>query len=140
MPPFHFELVSPERLLFEGEVESVVVPGSEGELTVMAGHAPLVAPLRPGPMLATYPDGRSEEFFVQGGLAEIGPRGLTILAERASGMSEVTRESLDRDIAAAATTRRDGARSDDDQRRLSEQVAQLTDFRDTLGTRATAGR
>ena len=139
MPSFHFELVSPERLLFQGEVESVIVPGQEGELTVMAGHAPLVTPLRAGLMLATRGDGRGEEFYVQGGLAEIGPRSLTILAERASGLHEVSRDSLERDITSAAM-RRDGARTIEEQRRFDEQVTQLTEFRDALAVRPAPAR
>ena len=57
MANFHFDLVSPEKLLFSGEVDQVDVPGSEGDFGVLAGHAPLVTTLRPG-ILVMYRDGR----------------------------------------------------------------------------------
>ncbi len=81
MAAFPFELVSPERLLFTGEVESVVVPGSEGELTVMKDHAPLMTTLKPGVVTVNESTGKSQRLFVRGGFADVAPTGLTILAE-----------------------------------------------------------
>src|SRR3954451_2733934 len=82
MATFHFDLVSPEKVLFSGEVEQVDVPGSEGDFGVLAGHAPLVATLRPG-ILTIYREGGALRVVVNGGFAEVGPAGLTVLAERA---------------------------------------------------------
>src|ERR1700744_1661369 len=82
MATFHFDLVSPERLLFSGEVDQVDVPGEEGDFGVLAGHAPYVAPLKPG-ILTIYGEGAPNRVVVRGGFAEAGPTGLTVLAEQA---------------------------------------------------------
>ena len=87
MATFHFDLVSPEKLLFSGEVDQVDVPGSEGDFGVLAGHAPLVATLRPG-VLVIYRDGGELRIVVNGGFAEVGPAGLTVLAEMAVPLEE----------------------------------------------------
>jgi F-type H+-transporting ATPase subunit epsilon len=81
MATFHFDLVSPERMVFSGEVEHVVVPGSEGEFGVLAGHAPLIAMLRPGILKILGP--QESRIVVGGGFAEVAPEGLTVLAELA---------------------------------------------------------
>ena len=78
MATFHFELTSPEQLVFSGEVEHVVVPGSEGEFGVLANHAPLIAMLRPG--ILTILGANEKRFVVRGGFAEVNPKGLTVLA------------------------------------------------------------
>ena len=88
MPTFRFELVSPERLLFTGEVSQVDVPGEEGEFGVFAGHAPYIATLKPG-LLTIYGQGEPQRIVVRGGLAEMGPTGLTVLAEQAVPMAEL---------------------------------------------------
>ncbi len=79
-----FELVSPERLLRSGEVHMVVVPGTEGDFGVLAGHAPFMSTIREGE-LAVYAseDAAPERIRISGGFAEVNERGLTILAERA---------------------------------------------------------
>jgi F-type H+-transporting ATPase subunit epsilon len=82
MATFHFDLVSPEKLLFAGEVDQVDVPGSEGDFGVLAGHAPLVTTLRPG-ILTIYGEGKVMPVVVNGGFAEVGPNGLTVLADMA---------------------------------------------------------
>ena len=84
---FKFELVSPERLLVSQDVETVVVPGTEGEMTVMANHAPLMTSIQPGIVTATLPDGKSERYVVFGGFAEIQPDNCTVLAESATEVS-----------------------------------------------------
>jgi F-type H+-transporting ATPase subunit epsilon len=88
MATFHFELVSPERLVFAGEVSQVDVPGEEGDFGVLAGHAPYIATLRPG-VLTIYGDGGPRRIVVQGGFAEVGPTGLTVLAEQAVPVAEI---------------------------------------------------
>jgi F-type H+-transporting ATPase subunit epsilon len=88
--PFKFELVSPERLLVSREVEQVVVPGSEGEMTVLAHHAPLLTTLRPGLLDIGFPGGgEHQRYFVRGGFAEVSPAGLTVLAETAIDLIEL---------------------------------------------------
>ena len=86
---FRFELVSPERLLVSGDVEQVLVPGAEGDMTVLAHHAPLLTTLRPGLLDIGLPGGEHQRFFIRGGFAEIGPSGLTILAETAIDLVEL---------------------------------------------------
>jgi len=87
----HFELVSPVKLLFSGDVESVVIPGSEGEMTILAQHAPILTSLRAGVVVVSSAKS-SERIFVRGGFAEVNPKGLTVLAERAIPESEMTDE------------------------------------------------
>lgn len=99
----HFDLVSPERLLRSGEVFMVVVPGTEGDFGVLPGHAPLVSTIRPG-AIQVYPTGMNdvpERIFIDGGFAEVGPDGLTILAESAVPVGELDVEATARDLAAA---------------------------------------
>jgi F-type H+-transporting ATPase subunit epsilon len=84
MATFHFELVSPERLVFAGEVNQVDVPGMEGEFGVLAGHAPYIATLKPGMLKIYRTSGAPQRIVVKGGFAEVGPTGLTVLAEEAT--------------------------------------------------------
>jgi F-type H+-transporting ATPase subunit epsilon len=87
MADLHFELVTPERLVRSEDVTMVVVPGSEGDFGVLAGHAPFMSTLRNGE-IAIYRGGMNvepERIGVEGGFAEVNERGLTVLAERAEG-------------------------------------------------------
>ena len=79
MATFHFDLVSPEKVLFSGEVNQVDVPGAEGDFGVLAGHAPLVTTLRPG-VLVIYSERDAQRIVVDSGFVEVGPAGLTVLA------------------------------------------------------------
>jgi F-type H+-transporting ATPase subunit epsilon len=87
MATFHFDLVSPEKLLFSGEVTQVDVPGSEGDFGVLAGHAPIVTTLRPG-ILIIYSERDALRIVIDGGFAEVGPAGLTVLADMAVPVDE----------------------------------------------------
>ena len=87
MATFQFDLVSPEKLLFSGEVTQVDVPGSEGDFGVLAGHAPMVTTLRPG-ILVVYRDGGELRVVVNGGFAEVSPTGMTVLADMAVPLDE----------------------------------------------------
>ena len=91
---FKFELVSPERLLVSGEVEQVLVPGAEGDLTVLAHHAPVLTTLRPGLLDIAYPGGSHPRYFIRGGFAEVGASGLTVLAETAIDLVELDAGAL----------------------------------------------
>lgn len=78
----HFELVTPERLVRSDEVYMVVVPGSEGEEGVLAGHAPYMTTMKDGALKIYKTEGAApEEIMVRGGFAEVGTNGLTVLAE-----------------------------------------------------------
>jgi F-type H+-transporting ATPase subunit epsilon len=95
---FKFELVSPERLLFSGEVEQVLVPGSEGDFTMLPRHAPLLTSLRPGLLEIVSSGTERRRYFVRGGFAEVGPQGLTVLAETAIDLVELERSVFDQAI------------------------------------------
>jgi F-type H+-transporting ATPase subunit epsilon len=99
--PFKFELVSPEKLLFSGDVEQVLVPGAEGDMTIMSKHAPVITTLRPGLLEIDFPDGKRQRFFARRGFAEVNPDGLTVLAERAIDLDDLDPEQLTQDIANA---------------------------------------
>jgi len=88
MPTFHFELVSPEKLAFSGEVDQVDAPGAEGEFGVLAGHAPFISTLKPG-VLVIHTGGQRARFVVSGGFAEVNPQGMTVLADMASPPDDV---------------------------------------------------
>ena len=90
MANFHFELVSPEKLLFSGEVEQVDVPGAEGDFGVLAGHAPFVSTLRPG-ILTVHGSGSEQKIVVLGGFAEVSAEGLTVLADVAEAIQDIDR-------------------------------------------------
>jgi F-type H+-transporting ATPase subunit epsilon len=89
-----FDLVSPERLLMSQAVQQVVVPGSEGYMTVLIDHAPVMTTLKPGVLEVTSEDGETQEIFIRGGFADISPTGLTVLAEMAVPMDEMTADKL----------------------------------------------
>src|SRR3972149_836572 len=89
MAAFSFELVSPTRLVHSGEVEEVIVPGLEGEFGVFANHAPFVSALRPG-ILTIKAAGGEKRLYVRDGFAEVNSKGLTVLAEVAVAVEEVT--------------------------------------------------
>ena len=93
MSTFHFDLVAPEKLLFAGEVAQVDLPGSEGDLGVLAGHAPLVTALRPG-IIVVFREAGDLRVVVNGGFAEVGPAGLTVLADMAVPLEEFDRAVL----------------------------------------------
>jgi F-type H+-transporting ATPase subunit epsilon len=88
MATFHFDLVSPERLLFSGEVDQVDVPGAEGDFGVLAGHAPYVATIKPG-VLVIFTGAQRRRIVVNGGLAEVNPLGMTVLAEFATDLDQL---------------------------------------------------
>jgi len=99
MATFHFDLVSPEKIAFSGEVDQVDVPGLEGDFGVLAGHAPFVAAMRPGILTVTTGSTR-EKIIVLGGLAEVSEKGLTVLAEVATSLDELDRTAFAEQIAA----------------------------------------
>ena len=131
MTTFRFDLVSPEKLLFSGEVNQVDVPGTEGEFGVLAGHAPLVTTLRPG-ILVIHGEGGAERIVVNGGFAEVGANGLTVLADMA-----VPEEEFDRAVLAGVIkdTEEDAADTTDDWQRdkLTRKLEQLKALQAALG-------
>jgi F-type H+-transporting ATPase subunit epsilon len=98
MATFHFDLVSPEKLAFSGDVDQVDVPGVEGDFGVLAGHAPVVAAIRPG-ILTVTTGSTHQKIIVLGGLAEVSDKGLTVLANVATSIEELDRAKFADEIA-----------------------------------------
>ena len=103
--PLFAELVSPERIVFSGEVESVLLPGVEGDMVIFSGHQPLITLLNPGVLLARDTEGKARRVFVRGGMVEVTGSTVTILAERVLEVEEVTPELLDGEIQQLIMTR-----------------------------------
>ena len=98
MATLHFELVAPERILFSGEVDSVLLPGVEGDMTVLPGHAPVLSMLKIGFIVMASGADRGQRVLVRGGFAEINQAGVIVLAERATPVEEITPESIEAEI------------------------------------------
>lgn len=102
MALLHFELVTPEKLLRSEDVHMVVVPGTEGDFGVLAGHAPFMSTIRPGAISIYKTEGAvPDRIFIDGGFAEVNDTGLTILAEGATPIGEVNAAAVERDLADA---------------------------------------
>lgn len=130
MASLPFELVSPERLVYSGAVAEVIVPGSEGEFGVLAGHAPFIAMLKPG-VLTIKGDGSPKRYFVRGGFAEVNLAGLTILAEEAIPAEEIDAGILAQHIKDAEEDVAD-ATSDEARQRAQRQLDDLKQVAEAL--------
>ncbi len=99
--PIDLEIVSPEKLLLSRPVDMVVIPASEGEMGVLQGHAPMIVLLRGG-VIRLYNDGKiTDQLFVSGGFAEVTPARVTVLANEATPVAEVSRAEGERRLAEA---------------------------------------
>jgi F-type H+-transporting ATPase subunit epsilon len=119
MATFHFDLVSPEKLAFSGDVDQVDVPGVDGDFGVLAGHAPIVAVIRPG-ILTVTSGGTQQKIIVLGGLAEMSEKGLTVLADVATSLEELDRARFADQISEmqAKLTEKEGSELDRELERL----------------------
>jgi F-type H+-transporting ATPase subunit epsilon len=120
---FHFDLVSPEKLAFSGEVDQVDVPGVEGDFGVLAGHAPIVAVIRPG-ILTVTAGGTHQKIIVLGGLAEMSEKGLTVLADVATSL-----EDLDRAQFADRISEMESKLAEKEGSELDREIARLDHFK-----------
>jgi F-type H+-transporting ATPase subunit epsilon len=120
----HFELVSPARLLFSGDVAGVSVPGTEGDMGILPGHAPVLSTLRPGVVVVNKDGGTAEKIFVRGGFAEVNAQGLTVLAEVAIPLGELDAAALAEQIKNAGEDLAD-AKDDETRRRANENLEHL---------------
>lgn len=124
-----FDLVSPERSLASLMVEQVQIPGADGDMTAMAGHAPTITTLRPGLLHVSGPDGDAD-YVVTGGFAEISETSISVLAERAIARSDVTQGDFDGFVKAAmealAQAKGNGTGVDEAGKLLSDIVAMGT--------------
>ena len=121
---FNFELVSPERLLMSASVTEVVLPGSEGEMTVMAEHAPTMTTIRPGVLTVKEASGQSQRFVVFGGFADILPTGCTVLAESALAVGDLKKDALTKRVDQAKADL-EAAKSDEAKTRIAQLIADL---------------
>jgi len=132
MATLHFDLVSPEKLLFSGNVNQVDVPGSEGDFGVLAAHAPMMATLRPGIMTVHRDDGPLRVVVI-GGFAEVNPEGLTVLADTAAPIDDFDRNML---VATIKTTEGGVAAVTDPAQRdkLARKLEQLKTLQASIGS------
>ncbi len=121
---FKFELVSPARLVLSEEASQVVVPGLEGDFTMLKGHSPFMTTVRPGVVEVTSAAGKVAKIFVRGGFADASPSGLTILAEQAIPVEELKADVIAREIKDAEEDVAD-ARTDEARRVAQEKLDQL---------------
>ena len=131
MPAFPFELVSPEKIVFSGEVEAVVVPGVEGEFTVLKNHAPTLALLKPGIIEFDPSPTQKTKLFVRGGFAQVAPEGLVILAEQTIALEELDGAKIDADLQDAEEDIAD-AKTDEARRIATEHRDQLNELKAAL--------
>ena len=124
MATFHFDLVSPEKLAFSGEVDQVDIPGVEGDFGVLAGHAPVIAAIRPG-ILTVSAGGKHEQIIVLGGLAEVSENGLTVLADVATAIEELDRAKFADTISEMEAKLRDKVGEE-----LDREIERLDHFKD----------
>jgi len=121
---FKFELVTPERILLSEEVEQVLVPGSEGDFTVLVEHAPVITTLRPGLIHATMPKKGKKGIFVRSGFAEVTPDSLTVLVERAFIVDEADPRQIKDELDAAQEALDEGG-GDEALRHLNRAIEEL---------------
>jgi F-type H+-transporting ATPase subunit epsilon len=124
MAGLHFELVSPARLLFSGDVTSVTLPGTEGDMGIFAGHAPVLSTLRPGVVTVDKGSGAPDRIFVRGGFAEVNPQGLTVLAETAIPMADLDAGAISQQVKDAEEDVAD-AKDDETRRKAQENLDHL---------------
>jgi F-type H+-transporting ATPase subunit epsilon len=117
---FKFELVTPERMALSEDVGEVVVPGIEGDFTVLPGHAPVISALRPGVIEVTLPDARKTRIYVKGGFAEVDAEHLTVLAVRALDVDAMDPATVSAEL---ETAEADLASATDDTARLAAAAA-----------------
>jgi F-type H+-transporting ATPase subunit epsilon len=124
MSGLHFELVSPAKLLFSGAVDAVQIPGTEGDMGIYPGHAPVLSTLRPGVVVIERVSAQPERIFVRGGFAEVNPQGLTVLAEVAIPLAELDAAAIAQQVKNAEEDVAD-AKDDESRRRATENLDHL---------------
>jgi F-type H+-transporting ATPase subunit epsilon len=119
--PVQFDLVAPERRLASVQATAVQIPGADGDMTAMEGHAPTITTLRPGILRVTHAGG-TDEYAVSGGFAEIGASAISVLAEQALPKAEVTQGAFDAMLASVRAAA-DAAKSDAAAKTVADMVA-----------------
>ena len=132
MATFQFDFVGPERTLYSGEVEAVQIPGTEGDMTVLPGHAPVLTSLRVGVIVVNESgQGKGKRIYVQGGFADIGPERVTVLAERAAPVEEVDAGTLDKEIE-EAQMQRDATEDLEKREQIAAHIVELQEAKKSL--------
>jgi F-type H+-transporting ATPase subunit epsilon len=131
MATFHFELVSPEKLLFSGEVEAVVVPGIEGQFTVMKDHAPVMTVLKAGIVEIDETATKKTRLFVRGGFADVADGGLTLLAEQAAPLEQFDALRLAAEIKNAEEDLAD-AKTEEAKKLAADKLDQLSELKTAI--------
>ena len=130
MATFHFELVSPDKVLFNGPAQSVLVPGNEGDFLVLSDHAPVMTSMRPGVVGIDDAQGKHRRVFVRGGFADASKKGLILLAETAIPFEDFNADKLEQEIKNAEE---DLADASEDQKPLAqEKVDRLRELKDVI--------
>lgn len=132
MATFQFDFVGPERTLYSGQVEAVQIPGAEGDMTVLPGHAPVLTSLRVGVIVVNEQgQGSGKRIYVKGGFADIGPEAVTVLAERAAPVEEVNSAMIDKEIE-QAELERDATQDLAKREEINAHIAELHEARKSL--------
>ena len=130
MALFPFELVSPDKVLFSGPAQAVLVPGHEGDFQVLSDHAPTMSAIRPGVVGVDDANGKHHRVFVRGGFADVNPLGLTILAETAIPFEDLNAAHLDQEIKNAEEDVVDA--TEDQKQAAQEKLDRLRELKDTM--------
>ena len=126
----HFSLVSPERMLLSGEVDMVVVPGTDGDFGVLPGHAPVISTIRMG-VIEVHDGSRVERMFISSGVCEVSADRCTILADEARPVANLERAELDQKLKDAGEDLAD-ARGEDEAYAAAEKIERLKGMLDAL--------
>lgn len=124
---FTFELVSPEKVLLSGQAEQVLLPGTDGDMTILPGHSPVISTLRPGVIDVVRSEGRAR-IYVRQAFAQIEPDRLTVLAEKAVDVAELTGAALASELSATEAELAD-AKTDEDRRLANVAISVLSDLK-----------
>jgi F-type H+-transporting ATPase subunit epsilon len=124
---FTFELVSPEKVLLAGEAEQAQLPGAEGDMTILPGHSPLISTLRPG-VIDVVLGGVKSRIFVRQAFAQVEPDRLTVLAEKAYNVAELTSSSLSTQLSEAEAELAQ-AKTDEQRLTANQAIAALTSLK-----------
>jgi F-type H+-transporting ATPase subunit epsilon len=130
MATFHFELVSPDRVLFNGPAQSVLVPGNEGDFLVLTEHAPVMTSMRPGVVAIDDAEGKHRRVFVRGGFADTSKKGLILLAETAIPFEDMSAEKLGEEIKNAEEDLADA--NEEQKHAAQEKLDRLRELRDAI--------
>jgi F-type H+-transporting ATPase subunit epsilon len=130
MAQFPFELVSPDKVVFSGPAQAVVIPGLEGDFQVLADHAPTMTSVRPGVVGIDDANGKHIRVFVRGGFADVNPMGLILLAETAIPFEDLNAAKLDQEINNAEEDLADATEAS--KRQAQEKLDRLRELKDSM--------